>query len=249
MALTRGTGFVVCALCAALAISGGLATCGDSARTGADIVARVDSHSITKATLDHWTAVEAVLAYETEPKRRVPTGVVPDPPTYAKCVAYLEKTTSPASGQPMLTPSRLKRQCQERRRSLQRHVLDILIIYYWLRGDADEQGVKVTNAEAKQTLGRIFPNTAAYRRYLSLTGERANDERLIIEKDLLDTKLLELAEARTGTRPTSVREHEQALLKAATAFTNKWQARTSCSPGYVVAECKQYKGRPSLVAP
>jgi hypothetical protein len=249
MLSTRSIGFFVCALCATLAISVGLADCGDSAPTGEAVVATVDSHSITKTALDHWTAVEAVLAYETEPKRPVPAGTVPDPPTYAKCVARLEKTTSPASSQPMPTPLQLKRQCQGRRRSLQRHVLDILLIYYWLSGDAVEQGVKVTSAEVKQTLDRIFPNSAAYRRYLSITGERPSDERLIIEKDLLDTKLLELAEAKTGTKPASVREHEQALVKAATAFTNKWKARTSCSAGYVVAECKQYKGPPSLIAP
>jgi hypothetical protein len=248
MSSLRGTG-PVGALCVLVAIGLGLSACGDPPSTGDVVVAHVDRHSIAKATLDHWTDVEAVLAYETEPKHPVPSGVVPDPPTYSRCISYLDRTTSPEPGQAVPTRAQLKRRCEERRRSLQRHVLDILLVYHWLRGEAAERRVKVTSAEVRQTLDRIFPNAGAYRRYLSITGERAADERLIIEKDLLDTRLLQLAEAKTGKRPKSVHEHEQTLVRAATAFTNKWKARTSCSAGYVVTECRQYKGRLSLVAP
>jgi hypothetical protein len=241
----RGILLAACALCSILAF----AACGDPGSRGNPIVARVDGQSITKAALEHWTDVEAVLAYETEPKHPIPSGIVPDPPTYSQCTAYLERTTSPEPGQAVLTRPQLKRQCEERRRSLQRHVLDILLTYYWLRGDAAEQDVRVTSGEVKQTLDRIFQNARAYRRYLAITGERAADERLIIEKDLLDTRLLQIAEAKAGKGPKSVREHERTLVTAARAFTKKWKARTSCAAGYVVTECKQYKGRPSLVAP
>jgi foldase protein PrsA len=245
----RGTISAACALCVALAIGIGIAACGDPGAAGDMTVARVGSHAITKATLEHWTDVEAVLAYETEPKHPVPSGVVPDPPAYSRCVAYLEKTTSPEPGQAVPTRSQLKRRCQERRRSLQRHVLDILLLHYWLLDEGAEQGVKVTSAEVKKTLDRTFPNEAAYRRYLALTGETPADERLIIEKDRLDTRLLQTAEAKRAPQPKSLREHEQAMIEAATAFTKKWKARTSCSAGYVVTECKQYKGPLSLVAP
>lgn len=237
------------ASCVLFAACVAITACGDDHHSRDSVVARVNGDVVTKATLDHWTDVEAVLAYENEPKRPVPVGVVPDPPSYTQCIGYLARTTAPEAGRPAPTSAQLKRRCQERRTTLQRHVLDVLLTYYWLLGDARERGVKVTSAEVTKILDRIFPDDAAYRRYLSLTGERPADERLIIEKDLLDTKLLQLEEAKFRPKPTSVRGHDQMMASLATAFTSKWKARTSCSAGYVVAECAQYTGPPSPVVP
>ena len=238
------------ATCVLIVACLGIAACGGGdPKPAGKVVARVNGNAVTKATLDHWTDVEAVLAYENEPKRPVPVGVVPDPPTYAKCIGYLMKTTVPEPGESSPTRSQLKRRCHERRTVLQRHVLDILLTYYWLSGDAREQGVKVTGAEITKIRDRVFPGESAYRRYLSITGERPADERLIIEKDLLDTKLLQLAEAKFRPKPTSVQEHDRMMAELGTAFTSKWKARTSCSAGYVVAECRQYTGPPSPVLP
>jgi hypothetical protein len=237
----RGICFLGCALAAFL-----LVACGDP-KPAEHVVARIDGHAITLPELGHWTEIEAVLAYETVPKKPVPAGVIPDPPSYAKCIAYLRTVEVLGQSPTRRTPTQLKHQCEARREQLLRHVLDILITYYWLRGEAAERGLKVSPAEIEQVRTRIFPNEALYRRYLTLTGEAPADERLIIEKDLLDTKLLRLTEAKS--RPTTTHQREQMLIRAATSFTSKWKARTSCSASYVVAECKQYKGPPSLVAP
>lgn len=212
-------------------------------------MARIDGRRISLAQLDHWTNIEAVLAHETEPKKPVPAGVIPDPPSYAKCIGYSKTATGPGQEPTQETRAQLKQQCEARREHLLRHVLDILITAYWLQGEAAEQGAKVSSPEIEQVRRRIFPTEALYRRYLALTGETAADERLIIKKDLLNTKLLRQAEARSEPRPKTPHRHEQMLIEAASAFTKKWQARTSCSTGYVVAECKQYKGPLSLVAP
>jgi hypothetical protein len=37
--------------------------------------------------------------------------------------------------------------------------------------------------------------------------------------------------------------HRRALTKFARAWSRTWTARTDCSPGYVVAQCRQYRGR------
>jgi hypothetical protein len=248
MTSLRRTFSAACTLCVTLAISGLLAACGSSGSTAGSAIALVGKHSITRATLEHWTDVEAVLAYNTDPKSPVPSGVVPDPPAYVKCIAYLQKAGT-ESEQASLTHSRLKHRCQERHGMLQRHVLDILLFYYWLLDEGVEQGVRVTDAQVKKKLDQAFPSEGAYRRYLSLTGETPANERLIIEKDLLDDGLLQLAEVKARPRPKTVREHERMLATLATDFTHKWKARTSCSAGYIVPECKQYKGPPSLLAP
>jgi hypothetical protein len=242
---TLGLRRLACVLCGVIVASLSVIACGD-AKPGV-VVAWVDGHSIAKAELERWTAIEAVLAYETNPGKPVPSGVVPDPPAYVKCIAHLE--TSESTGEVAPTRAQLKRRCAEKRELLRRHILDILITYYWLSGDAAERGVKVTNTEIRQVLDRIFPSAAAYRRYLSITRERPSDERLIIEKDLFDSKLLQLSEAQSKRKPTSMHQRERALIQAATAFTQKWKARTSCSAGYIVAECRQYKGPLSLIEP
>ncbi len=236
----------ICTLCGVFIASLGLIGCGATS----DPVARVDDHAITKATLERWTAIEAVLAYETDPTRPVPKGVVPDPPTYINCIAYLKAPRGLGLGHPDQTAAQLKKQCGERRRMLQRHVLDILLVYYWLRGEAAEKGVKLTRAKIRAGLDRAFPNPAAYRRHLSLTGKTPADERMILEKNLLDTKLLDLVKADFGRRQvTSQQQREQAFIGAARAFTKKWMARTTCSTGYIVPECKEYKGPISLIEP
>jgi hypothetical protein len=241
-----GIGRLICGLSVVLIASVSLTACGDS-KSGA-VVARVGGRSITKSSLERWTAIEAVLAYETNPRRPPPRGIVPDPPAYVNCVAYL-KAESSAADHPMPSATQLKRRCDKRHTSLQRHVLDILLIYYWLRNEAAERGVEVTSSDVEHVLDRIFPSAAAYHRYLAITGERPADERLIIQKDLLDTKLLQLDEAKYRQQTTAAHQSERALVEAAKAFTKKWRARTSCSAGYVVSECEQYRGPPSLVAP
>jgi hypothetical protein len=251
-ATLRGAGALGIAL-----LAGALAACGASSTThhaatgasGSLVVAQVGAHAITKHELDRWTAIEAVLAYQTNPTSPVPKGVVPDPPGYAQCSAYLA-ATAPAEGQAKLTASELKRQCGEKQSLLQNHILDILITSYWLKDEAREQHVTLTSREVEAVLDHTFPSTEALHRYLAITGERPSDERLIIEKDLLDSKLLQLEERATNAKgPPSEPRHRQWLLRAATEFTDKWSARTTCRAGYVVSECRQYTAKRSLVLP
>jgi hypothetical protein len=231
-----------------LGLSASLAACGDAAP--GTIVARVGGNSITSAGLERWTKIEAVLAYEASPTRPVPQGVVPDPPAYVNCIAYLRSTAGLQRGQPAPTGAQLRRRCDEKHALLQHHVLDILIDYFWLKGESSEKGVRLTNGEIKEVLDRIFPNTATFGKYLSITGESPSDERLIIEKDLFSTKLLQLKEkAFKRGRLTSTHQREQALITAAREFTTKWASRTWCRAGYVVSECRQYKGTRSLMVP
>jgi hypothetical protein len=213
-------------------------------------VARVGSDAITLSNLERWTRIESVLAYVVEPQHPVPSGVVPDPPGYVNCIAYLRRVTKPVPGKPKPATKQLKRLCAEKHERLRRHILDILLIHDWLKDEAAERGVGLTNAEIETILHRVAPTPAALNRYLSITGERLADERLIIERDLFDSKLRRLAEEQIKhDGVTSGRRWEQALIKAAAEFTNKWASRTYCHAGYVVSECSQYKGTRSLVLP
>jgi hypothetical protein len=241
---TRGS----CTLFGLLVLAFGLSACGGATRQ--IVVARVGSDAITLSNLERWTAIEAALAYAVEPTGPTPSGVVPDPPEYVKCIAYLRTVTKPEPGQPKLTTKQLKRLCAEKHERLRRHILDILLIHDWLKGEAAERGVKLTNPEIETVLHRVAPTPAALHRYLSINGERLADERLIIERDLFDTKLQQIMEARMKHEGLkSERQRDRALVKVATAFTDKWAARTYCRAGYVVSECRQYRGARSLILP
>jgi hypothetical protein len=240
---------LICTLCAIMFASVALPGCGDGASSS--IVARVAGTAISAANLERWTAIEAALAYHTDPNSAapVPRGVIPDPPAYKGCIAFL--AANPEPGQKEAESTRqLKEQCSQKRTRLQRHILDILLVSRWLRGEAAERGVKLTNGEVENVLHGIFPNQGAFHKYLSITGEQPSDERSIIEKDLLDTKLLQIQEQQMKREGlVSGRQHEQALIRVATEFTTKWAARTWCRSDYVVSECRQYQGERSLVAP
>jgi hypothetical protein len=219
-----------------------LAACGG----GSDaVVARVGGHSITTGALDRWAAIEAVLSYEVNPTQPAPKGVVPDPPSYANCIAYLRATptTLIAPTQKPTTPQ-LKTRCKQKQETLRRHMLDILITNFWLEGEGAAKGLAVSEAEINQALGGQFPTQAAFRNFLKITGEKASDERALLRANLMATKLQRAVATRKGL---TAAQRQQALARFTSEFTAKWSALTSCKPGYVVQECKQYKGPKAAV--
>lgn len=225
-------------LCAILAAVLCLNACGSS---GSDaVVVRVGDKTITKAALERWSAIEAVLSYQLNPTKPVPKGIVPDPPDYANCIAYLASIApKPTGSQQKPTAAQLKGQCRQRQLLLQNHVLDILITNYWLDGEGAAKGLAVSDAEVKQALDRQFPTPTALQRFLTITGERASDERALLRSALMATKLQQAAAARKGL---TAAQQQQAVASFTEAFTKRWSARTNCEPGYVVEECRQYKG-------
>jgi foldase protein PrsA len=215
-----------------------LAACGSG---GSDvIVARVGGHSITKGTLDRWTAIEGVLSYQANPTQPVPKGVVPDPPSYSNCVTYLRTTPTTliaAAGKP--TMAQLKAQCRLKHETLQRHMLDILITNYWLQGEGARRGLTIGEAEVQRALHSQFPTQAAFRRFLAITGESAPDERALLRANLMATRLQQEVVAQKGASGVA---QQRALAGFLREFTARWTARTSCSAGYVVQECPQFNG-------
>jgi hypothetical protein len=223
----------------------GLTACGGG--VSGDAVVRVGGSSISRAAVDHWTRVEGVLTYSVIPKQPVPRGVVPDPPSYIACVAYLEATVRPAKGQPKPTTARLKDQCEQRYVRLRGKMLDFLISYDWLGGELASRGLKVTDGEVKEELERFkhtqFPEGTGFQKYLTYTGMSVSDVLFIMKDTLLTTKLQQVF---IKEKKGLTAQQQQQVLAKFKEITKKWVARTSCSPGYVVHDCKQYKGPGAL---
>jgi foldase protein PrsA len=213
-----------------LALSG----CG----SGHSAVARVGEQTISQETLEHWIPIEAAIDHGTLPQAPLPKGEVPDPPRYSACIQYLaNKARTAPSHPPVPARSALKQQCRSRYDGVRRHMLAILVTFAWLKAETDALGLHVSEPEAAKEFTRyrkeVFKTDAAFRSYLTYTGETLADELLISKMDLLSTKLDKKIVDDRGLN--GARRYFR-------DFSKRWAAKTDCEPGYVIPNCKQYKG-------
>ena len=151
-------------------------------------VAEVDGQAIEKSSYDHWVSVAARSSGQGA------TAAVPKPPDFADCVATKRKTTpKPAKGKPQVTDEQLKTQCKQEYEQLRDQVLQLLITFQWLEGEAEEQGIEVSDAEVKKSFDeqkkQSFPKEADYQKFLKDSGQSQADVLLQVKADLLATKI------------------------------------------------------------
>ena len=152
-------------------------------------VAEVDGTTIEKSEFDHWLTVAAKSGGQTG-------AAAPKPPDYAECVNQKRKTTpKPAKGQPKVTDSQLKKQCEQEYDSLRDQVLQLLISFEWIEGEADEQGIKVSDAEVKKSFDKqkkeAFPKAADFDKFLKDSGQTEDDILKRVRLDTLSNKIRE----------------------------------------------------------
>ncbi|HEY2536579.1 MAG TPA: peptidyl-prolyl cis-trans isomerase [Solirubrobacteraceae bacterium] len=181
----------------------GLAACGSSGIPG-NAVVQVGGNPITKATYEHWLSVAAASSSTAAPGQTAPKPVVPDPPNYTACIAHLEATApKPAKGQSKPTPAALKSQCEQQYKSLQQEVLGFLISSAWVLGEAENQGVHVSDAEVKKQFEQIktqqFPKPEEFKKFLASSGQTVTDLLLRVKLNLLSSKIQQKVSKEKGT--------------------------------------------------
>ena len=149
-------------------------------------VAEVDGTAIEKDTYDHWLGVAA--------KSGGPDAKVPVPPDYTDCIAQAKKTAAkPAEGQPKQTDADYKKQCEQQYNQLRDQVLGLLISFEWIEREAEDQGIKVTDAEVKKSFDeqkkQSFQKTADYEKFLKDSGQTNEDVMLRVRLDALSNKI------------------------------------------------------------
>jgi foldase protein PrsA len=152
-------------------------------------VATVDGNSIEKSDFDHWLNVAAKSGGQG-------ATAVPKPPKFTECIAQKRKTTpKPAKGQPKVTDSQLKAQCKQEYDSLRDQVLQLLISFKWIEGEAKEMGVKVSDAEVKKSFDKqrkqAFPKDADFQKFLKDSGQTEADILKRVRLDALSNKIRE----------------------------------------------------------
>ena len=175
---------ILLALCAFAVPAALAAGCGG---VPGDSVATVDGNSIDKAQFTHWMNVAARTSGQ-------PNAKAPDPPDYTACIADKRKTApKPAKGQPKTTDAQLKTQCKQQYEGLRNQVLQLLVTFQWIQGEADDLGVKVTDAEVKKSFEQqkkqSFPKDADYQKFLKTSGQTNEDILERVRLDLLSNKI------------------------------------------------------------
>jgi foldase protein PrsA len=180
-----------------------LTACGGIA---GNAVVSVNGKSITKDTFSHWLAVAASSSSPAVGKS-APKPAVPDPPTYRNCIAHLQATApTPPKGQPKPTEAALKSQCEQQYTALKQEVLGFLISANWVIGEAEEQGVKVSDAEVKKQFNTVksqqFPKEAQFQKFLASTGQTVSDLLLGVKLNLLSSKIRQKVTKKAGKKPS-----------------------------------------------
>jgi foldase protein PrsA len=173
----------LCALAATAAVAAG---CGG---VPGNAVAEVDGTAIPKDDFEHWMLIAAKSSGQ-------PNASVPDAPEYTRCVEQKRKTApKPAKGQPKTTDEQLKQQCKQEYEQLREQVLQLLTSFQWIEGEAEEMGIKVTDAEVKKSFDQqkkqSFPKEADYQKFLKDYGQTEEDVMQRVKLDLLSNKIRE----------------------------------------------------------
>lgn len=182
----KKTMLVLLALCAFFVPAAVFAGCGG---VPGNAVAEVDGDAIEKSTFDRWLTVASKAGGQA-------SAAAPKPPGFAQCVTQKRKTTpKPAKGQPKVTDGQLKTQCKQEYEGLRDQVLQLLISFRWIEGEAKEMDLKATDAEIKKSFDKqrkqAFPKDADFAKFLKDSGQTQDDILLRVRLDALSNKIRE----------------------------------------------------------
>src|SRR3954449_10009102 len=175
----------IISLAAVAGVGATFAACGG---VPGNAVATVDGDAINKTDFSHWMNVASKSSGQAN-------AVVPDPEdNYAKCIAAKRKSTpAPAKGQPKTTDAQLKTQCQQEYTQLRNQVLQLLISFKWIQGEADAMKVTVKDDEVKKSFSeqkkQSFPKEADYQKFLKTSGQTEQDILQRVKLDLLSNRI------------------------------------------------------------
>ena len=152
-----------------------------------DAVATVDGTSISKSDFDHWMTVAAKSGGQSG-------AAAPKPPSFADCIKQKRKTTpKPAKGQPKVTDAQLKTQCKQEYNSLRDQVMQLLVSFKWIEGEAKAKGIKVSDKEVKASFDKqkkqAFPKAADFDKFLKDSGQTEGDILKRVRLDTLSNKI------------------------------------------------------------
>jgi hypothetical protein len=203
------------------------------------------SASISKATLKHWMQALVGSDFRTSNATVAPAGLVSEPADYKRCAAAV-RLVAPRT-QPRPSDTIVAERCRQLYRGIKAQALSFLISAAWTVGEGAEMGLKVSEAQLKRQFAverrQTYPTEAQLNKYLSERHMVLSDLLYQLKRSILVSEILPKFEAKVRKAGG-----KNAYGRLAIARYDALVARTSCSPGYVVPNCKEYHG-PEAVVP
>jgi hypothetical protein len=84
-----------------------------------------------------------------------------------------------------------------------------------------------------------FASLSDFKKYLAATGETMSDQLFRSEIKLPSEEIDQRFLAKKGA---SELQRQRALMRFFQEFPRRWAAKTTCQPGYVVPNCREYTG-------
>lgn len=216
------------------ACGGGASHSSSDTAVGKQVVAEVAGTPIVRAQVNHWmTSLAGLDYYVVSLKNTIPPGLVSDPPDYEHCLEQLENAINRVRGRLTETKAQLMHRCRQLNEALKLQATSHLVSALRTIALARAIGISPSDVEVQKRYAGAtaseYPTQADYRHYLENTHGSSSDGLLEAKIGLIGDRTLEKVKSPT------VRAR---YLKTA----QQWRSKITCSPGYVVEYCKQYKG-------
>jgi foldase protein PrsA len=192
---------ILLALAAFFALAFTVAACGGDDESSNDVpsnaVASVDGEAVSKADYDRWAVITAKSA-----SAQGGEAVVPDPPSYARCIAALERQARAVRGQRVPSESALRAQCRQLDTQIRQQTMALLIQAIWFDKEAEDLGVSVTDRDVERVLAETkrqsFPRRGDYERFLRQSGMTEEDVLFRLRVNELGTRISEKIQRSAG---------------------------------------------------
>jgi phosphatidylethanolamine-binding protein (PEBP) family uncharacterized protein len=128
--------------------------------------------------------------------------------------------------------------------------LGFLLTSSWVLGEAQARHISLPESEASQHLEKLirqsFPKSGALEKFLAKAHESRADLLARVKVELLTSRIA----SQVTASQSSASRRKAALTSFEQRFQAHWRALTTCLPGYVMEDCKEYRGAPEqLTAP
>jgi hypothetical protein len=202
---------------------------------------------IGKATLDHWMRAMAGGDFRASIGTKGPRGLVSEPANYPECEAAARKIIPRTfTGQLKLSSAQIAQKCHELYNSIKAQALSFLISVQWTVIEGAEQGLKISNADLQREFARYrkqaYPTEADLHRFMAERQWVLSDVLYQFKRNVLVTAILPGFEAKVKKAGGGEKLYTKLALERYKALI----AKTRCVQGYVVPNCSEYHGPPTV---
>jgi hypothetical protein len=218
-----------------------LAGCGGGGDEGVTHISG-SSQTITKPMLDHWMRVVVATDFRVSVGTKAPKGLASEPENPGECIAAAAKVVPRTfAGKLKLTNAQLSKKCHELNVAIRHQALQYLLSAQWTMQEAKELHIRLTTAELHKEFLRWRPlsykTDAKFQEYMKERGLVLSDVLYQLRRNVLVRRILPTFQVRVKKAGGG----ERVYAKLALERYHNLIAKTSCKPGYVMEDCKEYR--------